>query len=374
MLCYRGKRSSITARFVVVGLILGWGCCSRALAVGRDYTLDVTQSSIAISGTVFSVDSQPDEADRPAGRGRLNNKLHRHDCDRSRYGQRQLPGRQHDRCQREWRLAPARDGSDGTAPADYGGRANFTVLIVIPNPVYFAGRDLVADVSSDGVGPQWQQSIRPNHNQPDVYQRQPGLPRLERGRGRSSSIVGAGGLLTGNGTLGTLSQGGRVYETLTLPMDSSFVLTNASATINLTLTGQLFATYLIPSSNGDYNQNGVVDAADYVVWRTRWGRLAWGRRPMATATIKSTQAISACGGRNSASRPVVRPARASRSHLLFPKRPAWFCSSLGWLWAASVAAGDYAAKARSRRLRFRSARRRRSAGPLRRSSWPGGFR
>jgi hypothetical protein len=55
-------------------------------------------------------------------------------------------------------------------------------------------------------------------------------------------------------------------------VNSTFQFGDTSASIELTLTGQIFATYLIPSSNGDYNQNGVVDGADYVVWRDTHGQ------------------------------------------------------------------------------------------------------
>ena len=86
--------------------------------------------------------------------------------------------------------------------------------------------------------------------------------------------------LSGNGTLGTLSQSGIVFETLLIPMNSSIShpvdpLTPTTI-IDLTLTGQLFGKYLIPASNGDYNQNGFVDAADYAVWRTSIGQTGVG--------------------------------------------------------------------------------------------------
>jgi hypothetical protein len=77
--------------------------------------------------------------------------------------------------------------------------------------------------------------------------------------------------------LGTLSQGGLVYDTLTVPMNTSLdIVADASTTVHLTLTGQLFGKYLIPSSNGDYNQNGTVDAADYAVWRNMLGQTGVG--------------------------------------------------------------------------------------------------
>ncbi len=276
MLFCCGKRSSIAAWSMVAGLVLGWGCSGRTFAVGRNYTIDTTQSSIAISGTVFSVDLNQTKPIVQQGAGGLTTTYTGTiKTDRTTGNIGFLGGSTIDaNVSGNWR--PLADGADGTAPADYGGRANFTVLIVIPNPVYFAGRDLVADVSSAALAVNGSNQFGLSTTNLTFTS---GSLAYRDSNGvvvGAGSIVGEGGLLTGNGTLGTLSQGGRVYETLTLPMDSSFVLTNASATINLTLTGQLFATYLIPSTNGDYNQNGKVDAADYVVWRNSMGQTGVG--------------------------------------------------------------------------------------------------
>jgi hypothetical protein len=73
--------------------------------------------------------------------------------------------------------------------------------------------------------------------------------------------------------LSSLVQGTQTTETLSLPVDSTFVLQpDTTTTVNLTLTGQLFATSTFATPlPGDYNQNGVVDAADYVVWRKQSG-------------------------------------------------------------------------------------------------------
>jgi hypothetical protein len=47
---------------------------------------------------------------------------------------------------------------------------------------------------------------------------------------------------------------------------------DSSTTINLILTGELVATSTFATPLlGDYNQNGVVDAADYTVWRKKSG-------------------------------------------------------------------------------------------------------
>ena len=50
---------------------------------------------------------------------------------------------------------------------------------------------------------------------------------------------------------------------------------------------------------GDYNQNGIVDAADYVVWRKAMGMTRGAERWMAGRWIR---AITMCGGRTSARR------------------------------------------------------------------------
>ena len=57
--------------------------------------------------------------------------------------------------------------------------------------------------------------------------------------------------------------------------------------------------YQPPELLGDYNQNGTVDAADYVVWRKTLGTggVSAFSAPMATATAPSTMTITACGGR-----------------------------------------------------------------------------
>ena len=88
-----------------------------------------------------------------------------------------------------------------------------------------------------------------------------------------ASIAGESDTLSGTGTLSSLVQGTQTTETLTLPVNSTFVLQpDATTTINLTLTGQLVATSTFATPLlGDYNQNGVVDAADYVVWRKNSG-------------------------------------------------------------------------------------------------------
>src|SRR5262249_11150934 len=88
-----------------------------------------------------------------------------------------------------------------------------------------------------------------------------------------ASIAGKSGALSGTGTLSSQIQGTQTTATLTVPVSSDFVLQpDASTTINLHLAGTLVAksTFTTPLW-GDYNQNGVVDAGDYDVWRKSLG-------------------------------------------------------------------------------------------------------
>jgi hypothetical protein len=56
---------------------------------------------------------------------------------------------------------------------------------------------------------------------------------------------------------------------------------------------------------GDYNGDGIVDAADYTVWRDIWGRPRhW--RPMDQATLRSNWPTTACGRRSLGTRQVGR--------------------------------------------------------------------
>ena len=83
------------------------------------------------------------------------------------------------------------------------------------------------------------------------------------------SIAGQSGALSGTGSLTTQVESGGVLETLTIPVDSAVtIVVDATMSVHLTLTGQLIATAMLPAIlAGDYNEDGTVDAADYVVWR-----------------------------------------------------------------------------------------------------------
>jgi hypothetical protein len=74
----------------------------------------------------------------------------------------------------------------------------------------------------------------------------------------------------GCGSMGSYSVAGNV-ATLTLPIDFKI----GGGTPEVGFTGTFVATYtLVQTLPGDYNQNGVVDAADYVVWRKNNGSQA----------------------------------------------------------------------------------------------------
>ncbi len=276
MLSCSGNRWANVLRLIVASLALRWGCCERALAVGRDYTIDMTQSSIAVSGTVYSVDLNQTKPIVQQGPGGLTTTYTGTiKTDRAAGNVMFLSGSTMDaNTSGSWK--PLSDATDGSAPADYGGKSSFTYLVVLTDNVYFAGRNLVADVTSgtldvNGSNQFNMSTMNLLFTSGTISYRDDFALAVG-----SNTLVGLGGALTGSGTLGSLSEGGRVYETLTLPMNASFVLSNASATITLDLTGQIVAKYLIPSTNGDYNQNGIVDTADYVVWRNSQGQTGLG--------------------------------------------------------------------------------------------------
>src|SRR5262249_16950560 len=87
------------------------------------------------------------------------------------------------------------------------------------------------------------------------------------------SIAGKSSLLSGTGTLASQIQGNQTTDTLTIPVSAKFdLMVDDTPTVHLTLAGQIIAaaTFTTPLL-GDYNGNGVVDAADYVLWREKSG-------------------------------------------------------------------------------------------------------
>jgi hypothetical protein len=263
-------RGITVATIVLVGLIDV--VPDRALAVTRDYTLDMTQSHVAISGTVqatvsgipltSTINSQG--TGTQGGNSLFTRYTGTIKTDRDDSLISFLSGSAIDaNVNGSW--APAADALSNTpAPADYGGRSTF--ILVVAN---FAGRDFVGGLTSSALAVDGSSQF-PLSSTTLTFSNGSIAYRAEGVTFGTQSVVGEGGLLSGIGTLGTLSQSGSVYETLLIPINSTFQVIdpmNPTTIINLTLSGQLFGQYLIPSSNGDYNQNGTVDAGDYAVWR-----------------------------------------------------------------------------------------------------------
>ncbi len=272
-----GGRGKLSVALVALGLIAFFGPHHRALAVSRDYTLDMTQSSIAVSGTVDSALGNGKMIQEQGPGSLTTTYTGTIKTDRATSSIQFLSGSSVDaNVSGNWQ--PLADGMAGSAAADYAGKITGTVVIIVPVSVTvnFAGRDFVFGLTSGSLPVGSNQfslsSTDITFASGDIaYRSSLGTPADHQ------SIIGEGSTLSGNGTLGTLSQGGRVYEKLTVPTNTSLdIVADATTTIHLTLTGQLVGTYLIPSSNGDYNQNGRVDAADYVVWRNTMGQTGVG--------------------------------------------------------------------------------------------------
>jgi hypothetical protein len=238
-----------------------------APAAVRDFNIVTNQSSIAVSGDVSGALGMA--TIQPQGTGSLTTTYAGTiKTDRTASGISFLSGSTIDaNTNGSWK--PLADGSDGSAAADYGGKATFLFIVT----VNFAGRNLVAGLTSDilpidGSGHFDLSTTTVAFTSGDLaYRSSAGTPV------GFASIAGKSDTLSGTGTLSSLAQGTQTTETLSLPVNSTFVLQpDATTTINLTLTGQLVATSTFATPlPGDYNQNGVVDAADYVVWRKNSG-------------------------------------------------------------------------------------------------------
>jgi hypothetical protein len=247
--------------------VVAWLVAEPVDAIERDFNIVTNQSSIAVSG---NVDGALGSATiQPQATGSLTTKYTGTiKTDRSASGISFLSGSSIDaNTNGSWR--PLADGTDGLATADYGGKATFIFIVT----VNFAGRNLVAGLTSsllpiDGSGHFDLSMVNVTFATGDLaYRSSAGSPV------GSASIAGKSDTLSGTGTLSSLIQGTQTTETLTLPVSSTFVLQpDTSTTVNLTLTGQLVATSTFATPLlGDYNQNGVVDAADYDVWRKKSG-------------------------------------------------------------------------------------------------------
>jgi hypothetical protein len=166
---------------------------------------------------------------------------------------------------------PLANGQAGSAPADYGGRVSFLFGLVTAN---FAARNFVGDLTSSGLPVSGNGSF--NLSTTTVRFTDGNLAfRTSTGDFGAESVVGESGLLSGSGSLTTQSVVGGALESLSIPINSSFVIpVEDSTTVSLTLNGQLVATAMLPASlPGDFNLDGRVDAADYVVWRNGLGSI-----------------------------------------------------------------------------------------------------
>lgn len=242
-----------------------------AMAASRDYTLVTNQSSIALSGNVVNttLGTAPIQAQGAGGltttysgtikTDRVGNTIAFVDgslVDANVSG--------------NWR--PKADATDGTAPADYGAKVSYAFGIITVN---FAGRDLVAGLTSgplaiDGSGTFDLSTATVNFVTGNIAYRDSLATQFG-----TDSFAGESGALTGTGILSSSTNSGQTTETLTFPVNSTFAIAvDTSTTVNLTLTGQLVAKATFTPLWGDYNENGVVDAADYVLWRDHLGSAA----------------------------------------------------------------------------------------------------
>jgi hypothetical protein len=236
-------------------------------AVERVYTLVPQESSIAISGSVMTdVGTSPIQPQGPGGLATTYSGTIR--TDRTNNTIQFLPGSSIDASvSGEWQPLPT--GATGSAAADYGGRVSFLFGLVTIN---FAARDFLGDLSS-GVLP-----VNGNGEfsltTTDVTFLNGNLAfRVSTGDAGSESIVGESGPMSGTGSLTSQTDAGGTLETLSIPIDSSFrIPVGESTTVNLELTGELVATATLPNNlPGDFNGDGIVDAADYVAWRKGLG-------------------------------------------------------------------------------------------------------
>jgi hypothetical protein len=130
--------------------------------------------------------------------------------------------------------------------------------------------------------------------------------RISTGDAGGESVAGLSGMMSGMGSVTTGPGTGGLIETLTIPINSSFTIpVEDSTTVNLQLMGELVATAMLQSGQpGDFNQDGSVDAADYVVWRNGVGttytqadydlwRAHFGKTTMSAAVLPDAPTVAA---------------------------------------------------------------------------------
>src|SRR4051812_40000238 len=262
-------RSQIFWQFIPFGSVLLF-CLAHVgelRAIERDFGIITNQSSIALSGTVTTaLGTAPIQAQGPGSLTTTYSGTIKTDREPGTLAF--LTGSTIDaNVNGSWK--PLSDGSDGSAPADYGAKATYLFVLT----TNFAGRDLVAGLTSgaipiDATGHVDLSTTTVQFVSGNLAYRGPGGDPVG-----TASIAGAESLLSGSGSLTYVTQASQVTETLTLPVSATFVLQpDTSTTVNLTLTGQLVGTATYTPLLGDYNDNGIVDAADYVLWRGRFWR------------------------------------------------------------------------------------------------------
>jgi hypothetical protein len=263
-----GRRAIIWACAVPIVMVM-FLAGHEAFAVSRDFSVVTAQSSIAVSGSVTNTTFGTAPIEQQAAGGLTTTYSGTIKTDRNAANIQFLAGSSVS-ANNSGSWQPLADGSSGSSPANYGARVRYLGGLATIN---FAGRNLVAGLTGDpttinGSG-QFDLALT------DIafasgnlaYRGPLGNPV------GTSTLAGATGDLSGFGTLSSFTQNGMTTETLTLPVNATFEFAaDASTTINLTLTGQVVATSTFtPSLGGDYNNNGVVDAADYVLWRNNLG-------------------------------------------------------------------------------------------------------
>jgi hypothetical protein len=237
------------------------------LAADRVYTIVPDQSSIAISGSVMT-DAGTSQIQQQ-GAGSLTTKYSGTiRTDRTDNAIQFLAGSSIDAMvSGNWQPLPT--GAAGSSAADYGGRVSYLFGLVTIN---FAARNFVGDLSS-GVLP-LNSAGGFNLSTTSVQFLTGSLAyRSSTGDAGSESIVGESGTMSGMGSLTSELITGGALETLSIPINSSFTIpVGDSTTVNLRLTGEIVATAVLRRNPpGDFNTDGVIDAADYVVWRDRLG-------------------------------------------------------------------------------------------------------
>jgi hypothetical protein len=236
---------------------------TSACAAERVYTLVTGDSRIAISGTLTTTFGTA--SIQPQGAGAANASYSGTiRTDRDDGSIQFLSGSDIDaNVTGNWQ--PLANGDAGSAPADYGLRVSYLFGLVSAN---IAGRDLAAGLTS---------GVLPVNNQGDFSLATTTVTFLDgniayratTGQVGSDSVIGEDGTLSGTASLSTSPSGGTLLETLTIPVNVTIpIAVDASTSVNLILTGQLIATAELPATiPGDFNEDGTVDGADYVVWR-----------------------------------------------------------------------------------------------------------